>query len=85
MTFANYNKNYKCVLTFPNYNKITNVFQVNYTQLTFSISTQLTFQHVKYTYFSIMLNILIEKKKVRVNNRVKIWHSNYSGKNRVIE
>ena len=38
-----------------------------------------------YTYFSSMLSILIENKKVRVNNRVKIWHSNYSGKVRVIE
>ena len=32
-----------------------------------------------------MLSILIENKKVRENNRVKTWHSNYSGKNRVIE
>ena len=65
--------------------KITNVFQVNYTQLTFSISIQLTFYHVKYTYFPSMLSILIENKKVRVNNRVKIWHSNYSRNIRVIE
>ena len=31
-----------------------------------------------------MLSILIENKKVRVNNRVQIWHSNYSRKNRVM-